>query len=66
MKEMDEAQTKFEEIFGDRIASGTQSGQWMVYDLTVSEMTASKFVERAKQAGYKVFMRSHKTGYLIE
>ena len=61
---MNENQTEFEAIFGHRIASGTQSGKWMVYDLTVSEMTASKFVERAKRQGFRVFMRSHKTGFL--
>lgn len=56
----------FERIWEHRITNGRENGKWMVYDLTVSGMTASKFYERSKRAGFHTFIREHSVGYLIE
>lgn len=36
-----------------RIAAPRLEGDWLVWDLRVSEQTASKFVARAKSRGYR-------------
>ncbi|OPZ35095.1 MAG: hypothetical protein BWY99_02350 [Synergistetes bacterium ADurb.BinA166] len=49
-----------------RITNEHISGQWTVWDLTKSEMTCGKYVERLKRdhPGARYFMRSRQFGVL--
>lgn len=58
---------EFEGVFSaHRLSNGRASGIWYVYDLTVSELTASKFVQRVKRdLKVPVFMRDGKVGFKL-
>ena len=61
---MNTSRKEFEEIWQHRIENHKLNGKWNVYDLTVSEQTAQKFINRSRQEGFKIFMRDEKVGFM--
>jgi hypothetical protein len=50
-----------------RVAKPRLDGEWLVWDITVSEQTMAKFVSRAKSAGYRsLFCRDGRFGLHID
>ena len=65
MKTIDEQKKEFEKIVGDRIKFEKQTSDWVVYSVRVSSMTISKFVDRARDAGFRVFYRDNKMVFKV-
>lgn len=63
---IEEQKKEFERIVGEhRLKFEKETTDWVVYKVLVSGMTISKFVDRARDAGFRVFYRDNKIGFKV-